>query len=371
MLFGAATPAGFLNDKFGPRVPVAIGAVCEIVAIFMTSLCRKYYQFFLAQGVLLGLSFAFISVPAASIAPLFFPRNRGVAQGIVIAGSSLGGVIWPIVLNELLTTDNVGFGWSLRICGFMMIALLAIVVVGIQRPPHMNVKAKPKPEADEAGTSEPHKPAKKVKSDLSRLRHPSFVFLAAGLALAYFGFFVPFFFVSTYAVELGLSESFSFYLISILNAASLFGRILPGFIADRFGHFNVLTVAMVGSAVVAFCWTAASSVAGIIVWTLAYGFISGVSKFDPDSTHCNTCSLNRRRSSVHNLLVPPSWRPRRPWVRPSVFSWLRSLSPRCSACRLQANLSSEAFSPCPCIAEQCSWSVAFSWRWRDFREIDH
>lgn len=68
----------------------------------------------------------------------------------------------------------------------------------------------------------------------------------------------------------------AFYLISILNAASLFGRVLPGFVADKYGHFNVCALALFTSALTAFCWTAVHSLGGLIIFSMAYGFTSGV-----------------------------------------------------------------------------------------------
>lgn len=274
MLFGSSPAAGILNDKFGPTLPLCIGAVCQLIAIFMTSLCKQYYQFFLAQGVLLGLGMGLISNPPVSVMPLYFQRNRGFAQGVTIAGSSLGGVIWPLVLDELLNHDGVSFGWTLRIVGFIQIPLLAIVILGVRRP--RNTMSSNHAKEQSSAESNVNKRDASVQSAAKQLSQPAFVFLCLGLALFYFGFFAPFFFVSDYGLSLGESESFSIYLISILNAASLFGRILPGFIADRVGHFNVMVVAMVGSGLVIWCWTAVTSTAGLVVWSAVYGFISGV-----------------------------------------------------------------------------------------------
>ncbi|KAF2160387.1 hypothetical protein M409DRAFT_70538 [Zasmidium cellare ATCC 36951] len=248
--FAFAAPAGFLTDRTGPTVPIAIGSVCEIVAVFMVSLSRKYYQFFLSQGVLLGIGMSMIAIPVTVVIPMHFKKHRALAQGCTIAGSSLGGVIWPIALDQLLNKDGISFGWSLRIVGFTMIPLCAVVILCTQKP-------------------------QKKKKDLSGLKHPSYILLCAGLAFSFFGFFSPLFFVTTYGVSLGISESTSFYLLSALNAASLFGRILPGIVADKLGPFNVLVCATFGSAIVTFCWTAATSLAGLIVWSIAYGFISG------------------------------------------------------------------------------------------------
>lgn len=117
----------------------------------------------------------------------------------------------------------------------------------------------------------------KPKADFSIVKTPAFLLCCAGLAIANLGMFSPFFYVSSYAASLHMSTSFTFYLVSIVNGASFFGRILPGILADRYGCFNLLFCAALTSGIVAFCWTGATSVAGVTVWALAYGFASGVS----------------------------------------------------------------------------------------------
>ncbi|KAF2717572.1 MFS general substrate transporter [Polychaeton citri CBS 116435] len=271
-LFATAAPAGLLADRYGPTIPVAIGAVLETFAIFMISLCKEYYQFFLAQGVLLGASMAFVAIPATVVPPLYFKRNRGLATGISVAGSSLGGIIWPIVFDQLLQTDKISFAWSMRIAGFVMIPLQVLVVLFLRRPKTAAAKTIT---ADNGDSEEPTEKTGKKKKDLSFLKSAPFILLCIGLAFGYLGFFSPMFYVSTYATSLGFSSQLAFYLVSIVNGASLFGRILPGILADRLGHFNILTMTCMISGVVAFCWTAATSIAGVVIWIAAYGFCSG------------------------------------------------------------------------------------------------
>ncbi|KAK3670211.1 hypothetical protein LTR78_009866 [Recurvomyces mirabilis] len=272
-MFIFAPGVGILADKVGPLIPVSLGSVLLLVAIFMTSLCRQYYQFFLAQGVLLGIGMSFIAIPASGMVPRYFKRNRGLATGITVAGSSLGGIIWPIAFNQMLHHDGIGFPWAMRIAGFVMIPLCIICILTIRMP------AVPKKQSDVvvegvtfAGSE---KGAPEKKKDLSVLRKPPFVLLCLGLFFGIFGFFIPIFYVSTYAVHIGMSSSLAFYLVSIVNGASLFGRILPGIVGDHLGRFNMLAFSMFAASIVAFCWTAATSVAGLVVWTVVFGFTSG------------------------------------------------------------------------------------------------
>jgi hypothetical protein len=45
--------------------------------------------------------------------------------------------------------------------------------------------------------------------------------------------YIPFFYIQKYALQLGIDEDMAFYLLSMMNATSLIGRIGPNWLADR------------------------------------------------------------------------------------------------------------------------------------------
>jgi Na+/melibiose symporter-like transporter len=201
-----------------------------------------------------------------------FVKHRGLATGIAIAGSSLGGVIWPIVADQLLNHHGLSFGWTLRVIAFIMIPVTALAVCLVVTP---------KADAEHAETSTVTAKTEK-KADLSILRKPIYlVFVIANFFLN-MGMFGPFFFATAYSIAIGHSASFSFYVLSIMNAASLFGRVGVGIMADKFGPFNLSSTAALLGAIVCYCWTTATSMGAIVVWAIAYGFSSGVSQFIVD-----------------------------------------------------------------------------------------
>ncbi|KAI0189533.1 major facilitator superfamily transporter [Xylaria flabelliformis] len=284
LLYIGSPIAGFLVDRLGPTILLTIGSIGQLVAIFLSSLCSQYYQIFLSQSVLLGISMAFILTPCTAVVSRRMPHRRGFALGIVIGGSSIGGIIWPIMLQQLLYTDGVSFGWVQRAVGFTMIPLLAVSCLTVKDVE----KATPKPTPEEVEKAFDGNTSGESRSDQSlegqpRAKHPiiimfkdwTFVLLCLGLSLVYLGLFTPFFYISTYAVDRGTSSSAAFYLIAGLNAASFFGRVIPGYLADTYGHFNMCTLSVLASAIIAFTWTAAYNLPGMIIWSIAYGFTSG------------------------------------------------------------------------------------------------
>jgi MFS family permease len=70
------------------------------------------------------------------------------------------------------------------------------------------------------------------------------VLVTAALYFFYFGMFPVFSFITTVAHERGMNLQLAQYLVSCLNAGSVFGRTLPGIIGDRVGRFNVMVVSV-------------------------------------------------------------------------------------------------------------------------------
>lgn len=64
-------------------------------------------------------------------------------------------------------------------------------------------------------------------------REPAYATFVGGLFFAFVGFFVPFFYAQTYALNIGTNENLSIYVLSIMNAAGMIGRLLPNALADR------------------------------------------------------------------------------------------------------------------------------------------
>ena len=54
----------------------------------------------------------------------WFMERRGLATGIAFIGGGFGGVLFPLMIQSLL--PQVGWGWSIRILGFVVLVLCAI-----------------------------------------------------------------------------------------------------------------------------------------------------------------------------------------------------------------------------------------------------
>jgi len=73
----------------------------------------KFWQIFLTQGLLMGLTIAFGIQPALTVVGQHFKRQRALAMGLVSTGSALGGIGFPLMFEKLL--PSVGFANAIRL----------------------------------------------------------------------------------------------------------------------------------------------------------------------------------------------------------------------------------------------------------------
>ncbi|GAB7355508.1 hypothetical protein MBLNU459_g5997t1 [Dothideomycetes sp. NU459] len=252
--FSAGLISGPVTDRWGPRVILIPATVLYATSVMLTSVCKEYYQFILAQGVLGGLTNGLAYAPAIAIIGQYFHKKRALAMGIASSGSSLGGVIFPIMLNRLFNHSSVGFGWAVRITGFLILALALIAVATVvpRFPPRVGKYLL-----------------------LEAFKQPTYSIQVAGIFLVIWGLLTPFFYLPTFAEAHGISLDLSIYVLAILNAASVFGRLLTGPASTTLGRFNTLTLASLICSILVFCWLRITSLASIIVFSVLYGFFSG------------------------------------------------------------------------------------------------
>lgn len=82
--------AGRLVDAGYFRPLVIFGCAMSMFGMMMVSLCTKYWQLVLAQGIITGIGSGFIYTPGTAVVTTWFSGQRSLAIGISAAGSSLG-----------------------------------------------------------------------------------------------------------------------------------------------------------------------------------------------------------------------------------------------------------------------------------------
>lgn len=122
---------GKLYDDGWVRYLVFTGSILHVFCLYMLSLCKTYWQVFLTQGLGFGIATGLIYQPALAIASQYFERRRAFATGIVMGGGAVGGIIFPIMVNNLI--GKLGFQKAVLICASFMFVCLAIANI-VLRP---------------------------------------------------------------------------------------------------------------------------------------------------------------------------------------------------------------------------------------------
>jgi MFS family permease len=66
----------------------------------------NYVAFILLYAVFGGIGYGLIYMLPVKIAYSYFPNNKGLVGGIIMASYSLGAIMWSIVAGEIVNPDN-------------------------------------------------------------------------------------------------------------------------------------------------------------------------------------------------------------------------------------------------------------------------
>ena len=249
VLTGPLFDRGYLNSL------LLVGSILTILGIMMTSISTTYWQVVLTQGICLGLGTGCLFIPSIALIATYFTSKRAVATGIAVAGSSIGGIIYPITFREL--QPRLGFEWATRIIGFITSGLLCVPIITMwNRSLSKSPRALFQPSAFKSWT---------------------YTFQTFGMMLGFLGIYIPVFYIQTYVLIRGVisDENYAFYLLSILNAGSCFGRVLPNFLASTVGPMNMSLVCTSCAGVLCLCWIDIEDLVGTTVFAVLYGFFAG------------------------------------------------------------------------------------------------
>ncbi|KAF8884281.1 major facilitator superfamily domain-containing protein [Gymnopilus junonius] len=235
------------------------GSILISFSLFMLSLTKPdhYYQVLLAQGFGVGVGTGMIYVPSVAVLSHYFHRRRSSVMTFVAAGSSLGAVIHPIMLNN--TLDKIGFPTATRANAGLISGLLLIACLSMRTrlpPPAVTPNLK--------------------KALIKFSKDKAYVCCAFGFLFFITGLYYPLFYIQLDAIKHGLNPSFSFYSLVILNGSSFFGRIASGFLAGAVGVGNLVIAATFCCSILIFSMIAISSIASVVIIAILIGFFSGV-----------------------------------------------------------------------------------------------
>lgn len=127
-------------DRIGANLPSIPGrgllrSFLQVLAVSTASVSTRYGQLFLAQGVCKGLRDGSVFRPIISLVATYFSRNRVVAVACAASGAATGGIIFPVIAQQLLS--RIGFAWTVRAMAFIISfnSVVAFSIAHVRLPP--------------------------------------------------------------------------------------------------------------------------------------------------------------------------------------------------------------------------------------------
>ncbi|KAJ5948565.1 MFS monocarboxylate transporter [Penicillium verhagenii] len=232
------------------------GLVIMCLSLALASFSTSITHLVLSQGIGFGIGGCIAYSPSIMFMSEWFDKRRGLAFGMVWAGSGVSGILFPLVLGKLL--NRFGFQTTLRVCSVLLFVLAA---------PFLYF----------------HRPRLPISKKIAHhrlnarfLRDPVFLIYQACNTLEAFGFFLPAIYLPTFARSIGASELLASLTVTALNLASVFGSISMGHLSDRCHALKCIAISTVGTVLSIFLlWGFSTNIAVVMVFSVAYGVFAG------------------------------------------------------------------------------------------------
>ncbi|KAJ1912206.1 hypothetical protein H4219_005690 [Mycoemilia scoparia] len=281
-LLGGSFFAGVIVDSYGPRLSGYIGTVVATLAMMLSSLGKEPYQLILAQGIMLGLGCSFIHQPSIILSSQYFAKYRGLATGIALAGSGVGGMFIGRATQAMI--DKVGIHWAMRITGFIILGVAGISSSFVRRRvPKIHQKAIEQEKLHqkqleqiqngEPVTEAPEKPKLRRRLfNFDALKDVRFDLAIAATFLLEMAYFGPTMYIAASAQYYGISPASSTNLLLIFNVMVAVGRVIAGIMADKIGPIVTLLLSnMISGIAILAIWLNATNLSVFYGYVVVYG----------------------------------------------------------------------------------------------------
>ena len=274
--------AGYLQDRYGPRIVIPVGTCILAIALTLTSRSNSLWHFFITYGVFAGASIGLMGFTSHSaFLPGLFERKRGLAVGIATSGIGFGMLmIVPLVEKAIAL-----YGWR---SAYLLLAGLVLLIVGPlnalfsrRSPADLNLH----PDGDHTGMQADRTRSfmimKVIDTDWANREWT----LRKAVKTRRFYLMVAAFFCLSYAyqgtllhsvstmVDSGLTRQTAAAYFGVLGIVGSMGKILFGSLSDRFGRERSNTVGVVTAAIGIFCLINTSTPNSILplIFALLFG----------------------------------------------------------------------------------------------------
>ncbi|KAH8114499.1 MFS general substrate transporter [Phellopilus nigrolimitatus] len=242
------------------RTCLWVGLALCFTSLFGASYATKVRDLLILQGFLYAIGGSLLYAPCISFMSEWFVRRRGLANGVMFAGTAVGGLLLPLILPHLV--NSFGPSKTLRILSLAILGLILPALPFLRpRLPESRVHGPDsRPEVDQGWR-------------FAWIKNPPFMLYVLANTLQGFAYFLPLLWLPTFASDLNLSDTDASLTLALLNGSSVMSRVGMGVLSDKFNPW-----------ILALATTFCTSLATFVLWgvlsrgfpgLLAYGIFYG------------------------------------------------------------------------------------------------
>lgn len=268
---GLVSPfAGWLIQKFPLKNLMLFGCALLGCGLVLHATAHSVALVYTAR-IMMGISLGFVGVlPSVVLVSNWFARRRGTALGILLTGTSIGGVVIPPLATPLIER----FGWrpAMAFVSLIIWLLLAPAIIFLVRSRPSEIGLRPdgdheKPGLTPADSSDGLTFAEAIKT-------PIFWIFSLGAALIFYPIFVTSQQLILQTARIGFTAWQGTLVLSGLFAVSVAGKFLFGYLSDKFAPVRIIllcTAVMFASTFLLLDLNTATAFVFLVPFGLGYG----------------------------------------------------------------------------------------------------
>jgi len=232
--------AGNLNDKFGPRIIMAVTGVFYGSGHFLLSQLNSVWQLYLFFGLVVGIGLSSIDVIALTTTARWFVRRRGMMTGLVKVGTGAGQLVMPLLASIFI----IDYGWRYAYIFMGIIVLVFVIGSGqlLRRDPGQMGQL---PDGGrEPATGQLDLSEGGLSLD-EALRSGQFWMVCIISFLAGYCMLTIMVHIVAHATDIGIEQIKSAGVLSTIGGVSMVGRLSTGIAIDRIGNTKSMIICFI------------------------------------------------------------------------------------------------------------------------------
>ena len=262
--------AGNLNDRFGPRIIMAVTGVFYGSGHFLLSQLNSIWQLYLFFGLIVGIGLSSIDVIALTTTARWFVRRRGMMTGLVKVGTGAGQLVMPLLASIFI----IDYGWRYAYIFIGIIVLVFVIGSGqlLRRDPGQMGQM---PDGDREPATGQLDLSEGGLTLQEALRSGQFWMVCIISFLAGYCMLTTMLHIVAHATDIGIEQIKSAGVLSTIGGVSMVGRLLTGIAIDKIGNKKSMIICFI-LLIASFFWLlVAGEMWMLYIFAMVYGVAHG------------------------------------------------------------------------------------------------